>query len=58
MKRLPSLLDYVSGKGILILDEFSRIQEINDQLVNEEAEWFTSLLEEGQIVHELRYPIV
>lgn len=48
-----SLLDYVSGKGILILDEFSRIQEINDQLVNEEAEWFTSLLEEGQIVHDI-----
>ncbi|MGE8207413.1 transcription-repair coupling factor [Heyndrickxia sp. NPDC080065] len=46
-----SLLDYVSGDGILIFDEFSRIQEINDRLVNEEAEWFTALLEEGQIIH-------
>jgi len=48
-----SLLDYLDGKGLIILDEYSRIQEMNDRLENEEAEWFTSLLEEGQIVHEL-----
>lgn len=48
-----SLLDYVSGNGLLFLDEFSRIQEINDRLMNEEAEWFTSLIEDGQIVHDI-----
>lgn len=48
-----SLLDYATGDGILVFDEYSRIQEINDRLLNEEAEWFTSMLEDGQIVHDI-----
>ncbi|MCM3570801.1 transcription-repair coupling factor [Neobacillus mesonae] len=48
-----SLLDYLPGNGIVIMDEISRIQEMNDSLVKEEAEWYTSLLSEGQIVHDL-----
>ncbi|QQZ09498.1 transcription-repair coupling factor [Heyndrickxia vini] len=48
-----SLLDYASTDGVLMLDEYSRIQEINDRLLNEEAEWFTAMLEDGQIVHDI-----
>ncbi|WP_018708542.1 transcription-repair coupling factor [Siminovitchia fordii] len=48
-----SLLDYVSRDALLILDELSRIQEMNERLEKEEAEWFTSVLEHGQITHDL-----
>jgi transcription-repair coupling factor (superfamily II helicase) len=48
-----SLLDYVSSGSILLIDELSRVLEINDRLEKEEAEWYTSLLEEGQIIHDL-----
>ena len=48
-----SLLDYLPGNGLLIMDEISRIQEMNDSLVKEEAEWYTSLLSEGQIIHNV-----
>ena len=46
-----SLLDYLSSNGLLIFDELSRIQEMNDRLEKEEGEWFTSLLERGEIIH-------
>ncbi len=49
-----SLLDYLPGDSLVILDEYSRIQEMNDSLEKEEAEWYTALLEEGQIVHGLQ----
>ncbi|MFJ5625211.1 transcription-repair coupling factor [Peribacillus loiseleuriae] len=49
-----SLLDYMPSNGLVILDEISRIQEINDTLEKEEAEWYTSLLEAGQIVHDIQ----
>ena len=49
-----SLLDYMPSNGLIILDEISRIQEINDTLEKEEAEWYTSLLEAGQIVHDIQ----
>ncbi|RLQ91711.1 transcription-repair coupling factor [Falsibacillus albus] len=48
-----SLLEYAPANSLLILDEYSRIQEMNDSLEKEEADWYTSLLEEGQIVHDL-----
>ncbi len=48
-----SLLDYVASNGIVIFDEYSRIGEINQSLEKEEGEWFTSLLEEGKIVHNV-----
>ncbi|HLU22933.1 MAG TPA: transcription-repair coupling factor [Bacillaceae bacterium] len=48
-----SLLDYVSSDGILIFDELSRIQEMNERLSKEEAEWYTSLLANGDIIHDL-----
>ena len=33
---------------MIILDEISRIQEMEEQLEQEEAEWTISLLEEGK----------
>jgi len=47
-----SLLDYFPKNTLLILDEISRIHEMEDQLQKEEAEWVTSLLEEGKILHD------
>ncbi|KMK72539.1 transcription-repair coupling factor [Bacillus safensis] len=48
-----SLLDYTSQDTIIILDEISRIQEMEEQLEQEEAGWTISLLEEGNILHDL-----
>ena len=41
-----SLLDYLPKNGVMIIDELSRVQEMNDSLEKEEAEWYTSLLSE------------
>lgn len=51
--RPNSLLDYLPRNGLVFIDEISRVQEMNDSLVKEEAEWYTSLLSEGQIIHDL-----
>jgi transcription-repair coupling factor (superfamily II helicase) len=48
-----SLLDYLPRNGMVFIDEISRVQEMNDSLIKEEAEWYTSLLSEGQIIHDL-----
>lgn len=49
-----SLLDYFPANTLLILDEVSRLNEMADQLEKEEAEWLTSLLEQGKIVHDAK----
>ncbi|AIM16612.1 MULTISPECIES: transcription-repair coupling factor [Neobacillus] len=49
-----SLLDYLPKEGLVIIDEISRVQEMNESLEKEEAEWYTSLLGEGQIIHDLQ----
>lgn len=49
-----SLLDYLSAEGLIFIDEVGRVQEMNESLNKEEAEWYTSLLSEGQIVHGLK----
>lgn len=49
-----SLLDYLSANGMLIVDEISRVQEMSDSLDKEEAEWYTSFLSEGRIIHDLK----
>ncbi|NHC42404.1 transcription-repair coupling factor [Bacillus sp. MM2020_1] len=51
--RATSLLDYLPSNGLVFIDEVSRVQEMNDSLVKEEAEWYTSLLGTGQIIHDL-----
>jgi transcription-repair coupling factor (superfamily II helicase) len=49
-----SLIDYLPANGFLFVDEISRVQEMNESLSKEEAEWYTSLLGEGQIIHDLK----
>jgi transcription-repair coupling factor (superfamily II helicase) len=49
-----SLLDYLPSSGMIFVDEISRVQEMNDSLEKEEAEWYTSLLEEGKILHDVK----
>jgi transcription-repair coupling factor (superfamily II helicase) len=48
-----SLLDYMPENGLLLLDEMSRVQEMAESLDKEEAEWYTSLLSEGKIIHDV-----
>ncbi|KGP71842.1 transcription-repair coupling factor [Pontibacillus yanchengensis] len=48
-----SLLDYIPKNGLVILDEMSRIQETATRLDEEEADWYGSLLESGEIVQDL-----
>ncbi len=48
-----SLLDYTPADTLLLLDEVSRIHEMEDQSQKEEAEFMTSLLEEGKILHDI-----
>ena len=49
-----SLIDYLPTNGIIFIDEISRVQEMNDSLEKEEAEWYTSLLSEGKIIHDVK----
>lgn len=49
-----SLIDYFPSNGIIIVDEATRVQEMNQALEKEEQEWYVSLLEEGKMVHDLR----
>ncbi|MCA1066528.1 transcription-repair coupling factor [Rossellomorea aquimaris] len=48
-----SLLDYLPEGGVIFFDEYSRVQEMSESLEKEEAEWYTSLLQEGQIIHDV-----
>ncbi|SIR64651.1 transcription-repair coupling factor [Domibacillus enclensis] len=44
---------YLPDNGVVLFDEMSRIKEISESLEKEEAEWYTSLIEEGKAVHGL-----
>ncbi|GKU85015.1 transcription-repair coupling factor [Niallia sp. NCCP-28] len=48
-----SLIDYLPSNGLIFIDEISRVQEMNDTLEKEEADWYTNLLNEGEIIHDL-----
>ncbi|WP_249872210.1 transcription-repair coupling factor [Oceanobacillus saliphilus] len=52
-----SLLDYLATDGLIILDEMGRIQETATNLDTEEAEWYSSLLESGQMVRNSRFSL-
>lgn len=52
-KQPASLLDYLPEDGMIVFDETSRIQEMSQQLDKEEAEWHTSVLEQGETVTDL-----
>ncbi|WLD93464.1 transcription-repair coupling factor [Alkalihalobacillus sp. AL-G] len=45
-----SLLDYLPEKTVVIMDEISRIQDTSSQLEKEEAEWQTTLLNQGEML--------
>jgi transcription-repair coupling factor (superfamily II helicase) len=49
-----SLIDYLPQQGLIFIDEISRVHEMNDSLEKEEAEWYTSLLSEGMMVHDVK----
>ncbi|WP_050613574.1 transcription-repair coupling factor [Bacillus testis] len=49
-----SLIDYLPESGLVFLDEISRIQEIASSLEKEEMEWFTNLLSDGEIIHDVK----
>jgi transcription-repair coupling factor (superfamily II helicase) len=49
-----SLIDYLPHQGLIFIDEISRVHEMNDSLEKEEAEWYTSLLSEGMMVHDVK----
>lgn len=48
-----SLVDYLPSDALVFVDEISRVQEMNDSLDKEEAEWYFSLLSEGKIIQDL-----
>ncbi|MFC4323932.1 transcription-repair coupling factor [Litchfieldia salsa] len=54
-KKPASLLDYIPENGAVILDEISRIFEMSDHLDKEEAEWYTNLLEEGEVIQGMNF---
>ncbi len=45
------MLDYLPEDGVLLMDEMSRLQEAAERLDREEAEWYTSLLDGGKMIH-------
>ncbi|MCA9764942.1 MAG: transcription-repair coupling factor [Carnobacterium sp.] len=47
-----SILDYISKKSIVILDEYPRIMETDRQLIKEESEWVTEKLSEHRILQK------
>jgi len=49
-----SLVDYCEKNTIFFIDEISRVQEMNESLEKEEAEWYTGLLGEGNIIHGIK----
>jgi transcription-repair coupling factor (superfamily II helicase) len=50
-----SLIDYLPQDGVVVLDEVSRVQETIEHLEKEEAEWYTALLAEGEIIRDLHF---
>ncbi|SDI12141.1 transcription-repair coupling factor [Alteribacillus persepolensis] len=48
-----TLLSYFSDNGVVFLDEISRVQEMAERLDKEEAEWATTVLEQGEIPHDI-----
>jgi transcription-repair coupling factor (superfamily II helicase) len=48
-----SLMDYFPKNGVVIFDEISRIQEINEQIDVDDSNYYLSLLESGEALHGL-----
>lgn len=54
-----TLLEYMSGQPLLVVDESSRIVESAAQMEKDEAEWKTALIQEGEFLPdvEVSHPI-
>ncbi|GAA0320744.1 transcription-repair coupling factor [Bacillus carboniphilus] len=50
-----SLLDYAPADAILFIDEYNRIVETNQTLEKEELDWYTGLLSEGKMIHDISF---
>ena len=50
-----SLLDYIPNDSIVIVDEISRVHEVVEQMKKDEAEWYTSLLAEGNALQGVTF---
>ncbi|MFB4165050.1 transcription-repair coupling factor [Alteribacillus sp. JSM 102045] len=48
-----TLLSYFSDNAVVFLDEVSRVQEMAERLDKEEAEWSTTVLEQGEIPNDI-----
>ncbi|GAE31750.1 transcription-repair coupling factor [Halalkalibacter hemicellulosilyticus] len=49
-----SLVSYLREDTCILFDEMSRIKEMADHLDQEEAQWSMALLEQGEMVHDVR----
>lgn len=49
-----SLFDYLPADTVVIFDELTRIAESAKQMEREEAEWQTALLQQGELLPELK----
>lgn len=47
---VASVLDYLTDETLILIDDYPRIRETNDQLKKEEAEWVTNELAVGRLV--------
>lgn len=52
-----SLLDYMPEGTMCIVDELTRVKEMADSLQKEEANWSLSLIENGDLVHDVQMSI-
>jgi transcription-repair coupling factor (superfamily II helicase) len=48
-----TLIDYMAGLPLVIIDEPSRIVEASSQLEKDEAEWKTALIQEGEFLPDI-----
>ncbi|RYM04890.1 transcription-repair coupling factor [Sporolactobacillus sp. THM7-7] len=51
--QLTTFVDYLPDQSLIIFDEISRIQEMNEQLDREEAEWQVDMLQKGEMVRDI-----
>ncbi|WP_018924731.1 transcription-repair coupling factor [Salsuginibacillus kocurii] len=52
-----TLLSYFPENSVIFVDEISRVQEMAERLDQEEAEWHTTMLEQGEAPHNIRLSV-
>ena len=48
-----TLVDYIPEDCLIVLDEWNRVQETAQTLEREEADWMTTMIAQGAMVHDL-----